>query len=252
MYARRTIQFLCLIVSIFLLSGCGTRASAVRSTAVDYSHVDKETQADLRASKLPPVDDIVAEVISYGRKFLGKPYRYRGPSSWPMDCSGYISHIYDKFGISLPRSSREQAEVSTKIKQPQPGDLIFFSGRNASSKRVGHVALVISVDPKHGVKMMHSTNSRGIMVEYVDGSAYFKKRLLNYGRIPAFTDGKRAQGYGALLDDEDYNLPKLELIPPVILKISPLVVKNDYLRIASHGITISPSGSIALMSPTLL
>lgn len=127
----------------------------------------------------------IDKLINLGRTFLGKPYRYRGPSPWPMDCSGYVSYLYSKFDVKLPRSAAAQSLYTDRIRREdlQPGDLIFFKGRNARSSRVGHVALVVSVDGDD-ITMMHSRNSRGIVIEKLSRSAYFSRRLVGYGRVP--------------------------------------------------------------------
>lgn len=127
----------------------------------------------------------IDKLINLGRTFLGKPYRYRGPSPWPMDCSGYVSYLYSKFDVKLPRSAAAQSLYTDRIRREdlQPGDLIFFKGRNAHSSRVGHVALVVSVDGDD-ITMMHSRNSRGIVIEKLSRSAYFSRRLVGYGRVP--------------------------------------------------------------------
>ncbi len=128
---------------------------------------------------------IIDKLINLGRTFLGKPYRYRGPSPWPMDCSGYVSYLYSKFDIKLPRNAAAQRQYTTPIKRDEvrPGDLLFFKGRNAKSSRVGHVALVIAVDGDD-ITMMHSSNSRGIVIEKLSRSAYFSRRLVSFGRVP--------------------------------------------------------------------
>ena len=47
------------------------------------------------------------------------------------DCSGWTQYIYKKFGVNLPRVSRDQARVGTPVKfaDMRAGDLMFFSTR---------------------------------------------------------------------------------------------------------------------------
>ena len=102
-----------------------------------------------------------------------------------MDCSGYVSYLYSKFDIKLPRGAAAQSQYTNPIEREdvRPGDLLFFKGRNARSNRIGHVALVVSVD-EDDITMMHSRNSRGIVIEKLNRSAYFSRRLVSYGRVP--------------------------------------------------------------------
>lgn len=93
-------------------------------------------------------------VASYGLQFVGNPYVWGGTSlTHGTDCSGFTLSVFKKFGISLPRTSREQSRVGRKIspKNARAGDLIFY----ASGGRVNHVALCIG-----GGRVVHASNPR--------------------------------------------------------------------------------------------
>lgn len=134
-------------------------------------------------------EELVADLIDTGKELLGKPYGYRGNLPWRMDCSGFVSYVYSRYGITVPRGSATQARYVKPVKKEDvlPGDLLFFTGRNRSSGRVGHVAMVIDVIDGDPV-MMHSTNSRGIIIERLSRSAYFSSRYLSAGRVPEMND----------------------------------------------------------------
>lgn len=132
----------------------------------------------------------IDEIIKLGKTFLGKPYRFQsGSLPWALDCSGFVCYIFKENGYSIPRSSSGIAPATKKIqlKDIQKGDLMFFKGRNINSNTVGHVSLVIDVDPVDGIKMMHSC-SRGIIIEDYEKIDYYKKRFLMAGRIPEFSE----------------------------------------------------------------
>ena len=66
-------------------------------------------------------------------KWQGVPYKWGGNSKNGVDCSGLAVIVYKKlFGISLPRSTKEQVKAGIKIskKKIKPGDLIFFLSPN--------------------------------------------------------------------------------------------------------------------------
>ena len=123
-------------------------------------------------------------IISFAYKFIGKPYRSK-IENFIFDCSGYVSYIYSKFGITLPRSSPAQALLGERleIKDLKKGDLVFFTGHNSKSKRVGHVGMVVSADGTD-FTMIHSSTHRGIVVESFKGNPYFEKRYITARRIP--------------------------------------------------------------------
>lgn len=182
-------RFIRLLLSTFLLTLLLSQCAAKSPSGMTSQHP---------VLKRPPIhrvggdtkaqtahDELVADLIDTGKELLGKPYGYRGNMPWRMDCSGFVSYIYSQYGITVPRGSATQANYVKRIKREEvlPGDLLFFTGRNRSSGRVGHVAMVIDVVDGDLV-MMHSTNSRGIIIERLSRSAYFSSRYLSAGRVP--------------------------------------------------------------------
>lgn len=84
-----------------------------------------------------------SQIAAYAVQFVGNPYVWGGTSlTNGADCSGFVMSVMRKFGISLPRTSREQAQSGTGIdsSKMQAGDLIFYAN---SSGTVNHVALYI-------------------------------------------------------------------------------------------------------------
>lgn len=122
-------------------------------------------------------------VINFGKSLLGKKYKYITSDKKILDCSGFISHIHKQIGLDLPLSCSALASISKKIRPSEikKGDLMFFKGRNPTSKHIGHVALVISVDGDI-IQMMHSC-SRGILIEVYNNNIYYTSRFLFAGRI---------------------------------------------------------------------
>lgn len=123
-------------------------------------------------------------VIKYGKLFVGNPYNYQGSSSWPMDCSGFLAHIFSKYDITIPHSTKGITDIVLKvdISEVEKGDFLFFKGRNITRSAVGHVSMVIDVTDNI-ITMMHSF-SGGIIVEQYSKLDYYKKRFLFAGRLP--------------------------------------------------------------------
>jgi cell wall-associated NlpC family hydrolase len=59
---------------------------------------------------------------------LGKAYRWGASGPGTFDCSGLTSFSFRQAGITLPRSSSQQAKVGRPVAfgDLQPGDLVFF------------------------------------------------------------------------------------------------------------------------------
>lgn len=119
-------------------------------------------------------------LIEEAKKLAGSKYKYGGTSTKGFDCSGFTSYVYNKAGMAIPRSSSAQAQKGTKITQgaAQPGDLLFF--RFKKKDNISHVAMVVSND-KNGMQIIHSTTSKGVMMEDISASKYWQEKLL-FGR----------------------------------------------------------------------
>ncbi len=137
----------------------------------------------------PKINKQVEEIIQFAKKFLGTPYHYAGSTPSGFDCSGFIYYVMGNFGMRLSRSSPGLAEFgkTVKLSELQPGDLMFFKGRSTRSAGVGHVAMVVEV--KDGViKFIHSSTSRGVIIDTFNNSGYYvprylKSKRLDYGGI---------------------------------------------------------------------
>lgn len=90
-------------------------------------------------------DNLLAET----EKFLGAPYLWGGRSFFGIDCSGFSQNIMRRFGVELPRDSKDQRNQGLEIAREdiQPGDLLFFPG---------HVTIAVS-----DTLMIHSSLGNG-------------------------------------------------------------------------------------------
>jgi len=142
------------------------------------------TQALTSNDSAPKINKQVEEIIQFAKKFLGTPYHYAGSTPSGFDCSGFIYYVMGNFGMRLSRSSPGIAEFgkTVKLSELQPGDLMFFKGRNTGSSGVGHVAMVVEV--KEGViKFIHSSTSRGVIIDTFNNSGYYVPRYLKAKRL---------------------------------------------------------------------
>ena len=104
------------------------------------------------------VTDIQMEICEYARQFVGNPYKWGGTSlTKGADCSGFTLSVYANYGVSLPHSSKAQANCGTRIdlSELQPGDLVFYGGKN-----IHHVAMYIG----NGQVVHAQSTNTGIVV----------------------------------------------------------------------------------------
>ncbi len=115
-------------------------------------------------------------VAGWAQNFTGIRYRHAGrtPANG-FDCSGFTSYILDEFEVKVSPSSRTQSTQGYKISLADvlPGDLVFFGGRG----RIQHVAMVVE-HTADGIICVHSTSSRGVVVENISTSKYWKPKIL--------------------------------------------------------------------------
>ncbi len=115
-----------------------------------------------------------SSIASFALQFVGNPYVYGGSSlTNGTDCSGFSQSVFRKFGISLPRTSRDQAGVGKKISvsSARAGDLIFY----ARNGRINHVAICIG-----GGRVVHASNpSTGITTSSINyRTPYCARRIV--------------------------------------------------------------------------
>lgn len=124
------------------------------------------------------------DIIQYGRKYLGKPYRYAGKGPNSFDCSGYTSFVFRKFGYKLDSSSAgqdNQMPTIAKREELRKGDLVFFEG-NRKNGNVGHVGIVTEVFSNGRFKFIHSSTTSGVIISS-STEPYYASRYLRGGRV---------------------------------------------------------------------
>jgi len=83
------------------------------------------------------------QIEKMAKSKLGLTYKWGGNGPYAYDCSGFTKEVFELNGITIPRVSKEQAEVGKKIskKNLQKGDLVFFDDKESST--VSHVGIYL-------------------------------------------------------------------------------------------------------------
>lgn len=134
--------------------------------SAEYVEVSSELNTAITMTELlygQGVSDVRVDLCQYAKEFLGNPYVWGGTSlTKGADCSGFVMSIFKKYGVSLPRNSRSQANSGTTISvsEAKPGDLIFYG----NGKSINHVAIYIgggqvihASSPKTGIRISNVT-----------------------------------------------------------------------------------------------
>lgn len=131
----------------------------------DYVNVGAKLDEALTISEVmygAGVSDVRMALSNFAKQYIGNPYVWGGTSlTKGADCSGFVLSVFRNYGISLPHSSRAQANCGTKISlsELKPGDLVFYGNRSG----INHVAIYVG-----GGQVVHASNPRvGITISGV-------------------------------------------------------------------------------------
>jgi lysozyme len=74
------------------------------------------------------MESLQLQVVAVARGQIGKQYQWGGEDNPGFDCSGLCQWSYAQIGVSIPRTSQEQAQAGTPVAYSdlQPGDLIII------------------------------------------------------------------------------------------------------------------------------
>ena len=140
----------------------------------DQGHPSAPKQTAARPDKL--ISDNLFEVAAVQRKGgvydrllrtastqLGTRYRSGGcdPNSG-FDCSGFTTWVFNRYGVNLPRSSREQYQMGKEVAKNslRKGDLVFFR----SKRGINHVGIYL----ENG-KFIHSaTYGKNVTISHLE------------------------------------------------------------------------------------
>ena len=103
-------------------------APAAADQGTDSAAAD--TQAAQATPAAAPASTSNSSVVAIAMQYVGAPYVWGASGPSAFDCSGFTQYVYAQVGISLPRTSSEQAVSGTPVSaaEAQPGDLVTWPG----------------------------------------------------------------------------------------------------------------------------
>ena len=142
--------------------------------------MDGQPAGGIETGKIRPAD-----VVAYSKTLIGVPYLYASSDpSAGFDCSGFITYVFNHFGISVPRSSVDFTNVGSEIHytEAKPGDLILFTGTDSTIWVVGHMGIVVN-NEEGKLEFIHSTSGKAKGVVITSFESYYKSRFVKVIRI---------------------------------------------------------------------
>jgi cell wall-associated NlpC family hydrolase len=116
-----------------------------------------------------------AEALAWADRLRDVPHVWGGMSAYGVDCAGLVHLVWRRFGVILPRDTRDQASVVEPVPlgQERPGDLYFF-GADGDVTHVGFVA--------EAGEILHACDVQGrVVLEPIPDER--RRALLGAGRV---------------------------------------------------------------------
>lgn len=181
----KTILIYLCVFTILILTGCSASRKTSRPTEANSSDIrstvviKNKVPARFVNTKNVPAD----ELVDFAETLIGVRYKYGSMiKEKGFDCSGFINYVFNHFKISVPRSSVDFTNAGTEVpvKESRRGDLILFTGSDASSGVVGHMG-IITENKKGELQFIHASESRGVMISGMN--SYFLPRFVKVNRV---------------------------------------------------------------------
>lgn len=187
-----------LLTATLLFSSCDTVKRFLSTDLEEEDYSLGELYVDEYVKEVPYVPTLSAEAKAEGRvnalgiereegdnealynaiqSWMGTPYQFGGSTKAGVDCSGFVSNIYQEvYQRTLHRVANDMQLDCILISRSelQEGDLVFFTN---SKGRVSHVGIFLKNDI-----FAHSSTSRGVIISRL-GDSYWSKHFYKGGRV---------------------------------------------------------------------
>ena len=169
-------RYACTLFIAFTINGCAGPEPR-STTASEDSKSEVTTQKTTSSRNISKSNPTGTKVVTLAQGVLGSPYKYGGSSPRGFDCSGLVYYTHNKLGISVPRTTRDQAKHANtlRLSDVEPGDILFFK---IYGNRISHVGIYTGNN-----QFIHAPKS-GKYVSYASiDDPFWRQRLVKAGRL---------------------------------------------------------------------
>lgn len=189
-------RVLLVLAGCLLLTGCASTGATPRPFPTpDTSRVPRapdagpaHTAAPGQAADAMEVGGLARQLIDVAVGLVGTPYRAGGSTPEAgFDCSGFVSWVFGKVGLPVPRTVRDQFAAGQPIDSTpavRAGDLMFFD--TGPGQEPTHVAVALGDG-----RFVHAPSSRGAVRIEPLSAEYWARRYLGARRLIVEPDSGR-------------------------------------------------------------
>jgi cell wall-associated NlpC family hydrolase len=172
---------------MIVVSGCEGRKNDPVEVGYDTVSIKSATTDTIRTTPEVVIPGLHPDsLLAFARTLQGIPYLYASTDpSKGFDCSGFITYVFNHFGVSVPRSSVDFTYYGRELdlSETRPGDLILFTGTDSTVRIVGHMGLIESIRDST-IYFIHSTSGKeGLGVVITPFEKYYRSRFVKIIRV---------------------------------------------------------------------
>lgn len=190
-------QVFFIVAFICILNGCADEQNArqqlIPVNTVSNEAVDTTPIPVTSGQQKDPIAGIGSNtgnihpdsIVAFARTLIGTPYLYTSANpAKGLDCSGFITYVFNHFHFTVPRSSVDFTHYGwdIKVEQSKPGDLILFTGTDSTLRIVGHMGIVESIN-NDTLHFIHSTSGKQKGVVITPLGNYYRSRFVKVIRV---------------------------------------------------------------------
>ena len=192
MTSKNNIRFKNLLLSLLILfcfvsANAKPKKSTTKPTRTNFKKDSIWTKVIPFDIDTPIENKDTDGLIWFAKQQLGTPYKYASadPSKGGLDCSGFLYYVFNHFKIKVPRSSKDYMNYGKTISknEAKTGDVIVFTGTNASNRIGGHVGIVLE-NNNGTISFIHSSSGKknGVTISTLK-EGYYQQRFLKIVRV---------------------------------------------------------------------
>ncbi|NNM95712.1 MAG: glycoside hydrolase [Bacteroidia bacterium] len=168
----------CLAAYLLLLSSCGSNRRLARTEPAAHKDSGRELKQKYAGILQVPVSDITNQSLyEFIDSWYGVPYKFAGRTKAGVDCSDFVSLLYEKaYGVNISGTSADLFDKCKAVKETElkEGDLVFF---RINSRHISHVGVYLQNN-----KFVHASVHAGVVISSLN-EPYYKKYFYKAGKL---------------------------------------------------------------------